>query len=527
MPKGIPTAKFAQQTIRKAELEIIVPIDAKKFPGTDIPLPTGVSVRSANSVQIDFMYKGKRCTEAILGTPTIAHAHAAAKKRREVLQLIGIEHNTFNYAEAFPASRKVRSEQEHKKELANQEKKAEQEKLAIETLKIDQALDDWIVTMDESVGDNTFKDYSKDSKLLKELPRYRLQDPAIPAESRDRGQVGDVPVRDFDDIAINRLRSYLLTRPGAQDGTTLTEKRVNNLMTPLRGAMERLVDNKIIAHNPFTSVRPLSSKKAKRRKKKDAPLMRDRTQPLPLINGRPHKELAQKINPFSPEEVRAILGQLSGSFLNQIAFWMWTGLRTGELIALDWSDIDWVGQRIYIRYSLSRGIYKLPKFDKLRWVNLCEPAMNALKRQFEITGKNEACVFPNPFTGNMWANESKIRTRFKKALELAGVNYRRPYNCRHTYASTLLSSGENPLYVADQMGHNDWKMLEKVYARWMPEVDHLAGKRAEEMNRNAWQTLSHYINNHQSASGSAILIEDDQEENAMDEMEEDEEEFEL
>lgn len=42
---------------------------------------------------------------------------------------------------------------------------------------------------------------------------------------------------------------------------------------------------------------------------------------------------------------------------------------------------------------------------------------------------------------------------------------------RHTYASTLLSNGENAWWVATQMGHVDVEMIFKRYGRWIPKAE--------------------------------------------------------
>lgn len=57
------------------------------------------------------------------------------------------------------------------------------------------------------------------------------------------------------------------------------------------------------------------------------------------------------------------------------------------------------------------------------------------------------------------------------------MRYRYPYQLRHTFASWALSSGENPLWVARQMGHKDVSMVLRVYGRYIPEMDPLAGTR--------------------------------------------------
>mgnify|MGYP000017621823 CR=1 FL=1 len=52
-------------------------------------------------------------------------------------------------------------------------------------------------------------------------------------------------------------------------------------------------------------------------------------------------------------------------------------------------------------------------------------------------------------------------------LKRTDIKYRNPYQTRHTFASMLLSRGENPMFVAQQMGHKDWSMIIKVYGRWI------------------------------------------------------------
>nr|WP_282959033.1 tyrosine-type recombinase/integrase [Comamonas kerstersii] len=51
----------------------------------------------------------------------------------------------------------------------------------------------------------------------------------------------------------------------------------------------------------------------------------------------------------------------------------------------------------------------------------------------------------------------------------AGIEYRNPYQIRHTYASSLLTAGANPWYVADQMGHADVTMVFNTYGRFIRE----------------------------------------------------------
>ncbi|GMR06403.1 MAG: hypothetical protein BMS9Abin25_0996 [Gammaproteobacteria bacterium] len=60
---------------------------------------------------------------------------------------------------------------------------------------------------------------------------------------------------------------------------------------------------------------------------------------------------------------------------------------------------------------------------------------------------------------------------WKYILKLAGVHYRNPYQTRHTYASQLLSGGESPLFVAQQMGHKTTEMIMRHYGRWVEQAE--------------------------------------------------------
>jgi integrase len=63
----------------------------------------------------------------------------------------------------------------------------------------------------------------------------------------------------------------------------------------------------------------------------------------------------------------------------------------------------------------------------------------------------------------------------------AGVRYRKPYQTRHTYASMMLTAGESPMWVAQQMGHSDWGMIRTVYGHFIPNSHPDAGRAAEAM----------------------------------------------
>lgn len=188
------------------------------------------------------------------------------------------------------------------------------------------------------------------------------------------------------------------------------------------------------------------------------------------------------------QDREAILAALDGQGRNLIQFAFWTGLRTSELCALDWADVDIV--RGFVRVTRAWTQYSEEAEDTKteageREVKLLTPALEALQAQKAHTYLAGAEVFQYPRTGERWPGDQPIRKRlWQPALKRAGVRYRRPYQTRHTYASMMLMAGEHVMWVSRQLGHKDWAFTARTYSRFMPDDMPEAGGKAEA----AWST---------------------------------------
>jgi integrase len=201
------------------------------------------------------------------------------------------------------------------------------------------------------------------------------------------------------------------------------------------------------------------------------------------------------VDPFSSEEQAAILDALSGQKRNLIQFALWTGLRTSELCALEWGDIDWRRGTLRVQRAktqVSDEAETTKTRSGVRDVKLLGPALDALQAQKPHTFMKGGVVFENPRTGEAWTGDQPIRHGvWVPAMRKAGVRYRRPYQTRHTYASMMLSAGESPMWVAQQMGHSDWTMIARIYGRWIPEAAPDAGQKAVKIfGQNAGITVA-------------------------------------
>src|SRR5690606_5728369 len=83
-------------------------------------------------------------------------------------------------------------------------------------------------------------------------------------------------------------------------------------------------------------------------------------------------------------------------------------------------------------------------------------------------------------------HDSSVRRWFASHLDKAEVRRRGPNQCRHTFASQLLSSYVPLEWVARQLGHADTKMIKRHYGRWIPDdTRSMAGMVSEMMGFRA------------------------------------------
>lgn len=152
-------------------------------------------------------------------------------------------------------------------------------------------------------------------------------------------------------------------------------------------------------------------------------------------------------------------------------FWFNTGLRPGELQALEWRHINLENATARIELNQVAGVIKGHKTAAgLRVVDLSADAVAALITQQPISTKRGPRVFLNPRTLAPWSTDAQIRkTAWLPIMARAGIKYQNPYQIRHTYASTLLTAGANPWYVASQLGHEDVEMVFRTYGKFIKE----------------------------------------------------------
>jgi site-specific recombinase XerD len=143
---------------------------------------------------------------------------------------------------------------------------------------------------------------------------------------------------------------------------------------------------------------------------------------------------------------------------------VFTGLRRGELCALQWEDVDLEQATIVVR---NRGEF-VSKSGHERFVPLSSQAMEVLTRAFASSAGNDAGVFVDalgrPIDG------SRTSRLFKHYAEKAGLPEQvKFHDLRHTCASWMVQRGRSLLEVQMMLGHSSVQMAQR-YAHLAPDA---------------------------------------------------------
>ena len=172
----------------------------------------------------------------------------------------------------------------------------------------------------------------------------------------------------------------------------------------------------------------------------------------------------KNVDPFSLEEVASIIESTSGYKRNFFAIMAFSGVRPGELVALKWKDIDFESETFEIKRTRIRGEFGPPKTkSSKRTVEMMPNVKEYFRKQYELTGGNVFdMVFMSSFNKPFF-DHNTIAVQFKKLLKDGDTRYL--YQLRHTFASLMISNGEEITWVSQMMGHKSSDITLKVYAK--------------------------------------------------------------
>ncbi len=225
---------------------------------------------------------------------------------------------------------------------------------------------------------------------------------------------------------------------------------IQNHLVPLKAAYNQAIEDGVVTLNPATRLGR-------------------------LLRG--SKDRRAHIEPLTREEVATLLRVADDRFKPLYPVLLCavrTGLRLGEVIGLQWGDVDFRGSFLEVRRSVVLGLEGSTKNHKIRRVDISPQLNEVLQRlkevrELEAMSKGQELlpwVFLSP-EGCLW-DERNLRRGYYRCLEAAEIRQVRFHDLRHSFASLLIEQGAHPKYIQEQMGHSSIQVTMDVYGHLFP-----------------------------------------------------------
>lgn len=369
---------------------------------------------------IDFRYLNKRCREttAMEDTPNNRKKLEKAIERMEAEMLLGV----FDYAKYFPKSARLAEIKAAENQINAVSSKAPVFSKYCEIWVADKEIE-WRSSYAEKIR----------IVIRKYLTPY----------------FGTISVINIKKSDILGFRSSLAKVTYGNNQECLSPSRINQIMTVLRMILDS-ASERYDFDSPYKNIKSL-------------------------------KEGRIEVTPFSLEEVQRIITSVRDDFKPYYTIRFFTGMRTSEIDGLQWKNIDLQRREIHIREALVNGVLGGTKtYGSDRTIQMNDRVYQAFLQQKSLNNGKSEFVFCNRDGGPLDYRLVNKRV-WHPILRFLGLKPRRAYQTLHTAATLWLSAGENPEWIARQLGHSTTEMLFRVYSRYIPNVTRRDGSAFEAM----------------------------------------------
>lgn len=388
-----------------------------------------VNVRKESGcLYLDFRYRGVRCREQTLLADTQAN-RARLEKLGDKIER-AIRDGRFAYADFFPESRRAKA-------FENGNDRGRDESTSP---------NDGSVTRLQSIAATPTLSEFAELWLLENEPRWRKHHKEAMRQTLDRIVLPHFVgkhLAEIDRASLLAFQAGIAKRQG-RAGQTLSAKRINKLMALVKTILNEGCDR-------YGLISPAKTMKRLKQKRSE-------------------------IHPFSLEDVNQLIATVRADYKSYLTVRLLTGLRTGEADGLQWGDIDFVANTLRVERTVSRnGDGDTKTEGSKRTIPLVPQVRDALLAQQECRLPDYPWVFHGR-QGNTIDMVNFTNRVWYPLLRHMGLKLRPPYQMRHTAATLMLASGENPEWVASILGHSTTEMLFRVYSRFVPNLTRNDGR---------------------------------------------------
>ena len=271
-----------------------------------------------------------------------------------------------------------------------------------------------------------------------------------------RPRLGDIPLNKLttNDIQqfINWMRQDGRSEYRESRGEGLSANTIRHCCGLCRRALEKAVTEKLIVRNPAEECK------------------------LP-----PARRMEMRL--LSREELQKLLIQAKAEgYYEVFLLELTTGLRVGELMALQWDDLNFNTGELRIERQVYRTKEELliqePKTKaSIRTVILPPPVVEALKEYKKTVSSR--WMFPSPKKEDAPLAPAAASHRLSKILSHAGCKKVRFHDLRHVFATNALEHGMDVKTLSTVIGHVSSATTLNVYAHVTSDMQRQAAARID------------------------------------------------
>ena len=293
--------------------------------------------------------------------------------------------------------------------------------------------------------------YAKPNVRVATADRYQLM-----VEQYTIPRIGNIKLTKLTAHDLQKLYKELMEngridRKSGHGSPELSSTTVRSLHLMLHNALDRAVKEKLILSNPTENCI------------------------IPKIE-------KQEMKILHPDHISAYLNAAERrNALPMFYLELVSGLRKGELVALQWSDLDEANCTISVSKQASwdtehQLILSRPKTgNSIREVSIPQDAVELLKQEHAKHPDNP-WMFPSGRTGEMYHPDSVV-TLHKRILKDAGLEHIRFHDLRHTFATLALQNGVDVKTVSSMLGHYDAGFTLRTYTHATRQMQQKAAEK--------------------------------------------------
>lgn len=281
-------------------------------------------------------------------------------------------------------------------------------------------------------------------------------------------QLGKIPLCQLTQKDLQQFYAHLkkegrLVRT-EQYGKGLSDRMVRMCHAKCRAALDQAVQENLIRSNPAVGCK------------------------LPPKRGREMQVLSRQ------ELQRFLIQAKADGYFELFLLDLSTGLRRGELLALQWSDLDLDTGTL----SVTKQVYEVngkmqlsvPKTKASIRKLVLPPAVVEVFREYRKTAKSR-WLFPSPIKEDEPIKPGSMLRRLQVILERAGCKQIRFHDLRHSHASLLIEMGYSPVMIAERLGHENVETTLSTYSYLYPNKQ---AELADDLNkRYVSATVPHIV----------------------------------